>query len=268
MKPKTIKLLFLLKTRYNVVLLTLTKTRLIFSIILLWSGLMLFAQSRTSTVSFFSDDSLLITADELIAADSFSYLVLIHEQGSSRGEFSEIVDRFQKMNYNCLAVDVRNGGNSNFIPNETAKRARNKGIRNNSEAVEDDIRAAINYAYEKSGQDVVLLGAGENGSLILKAAKEQDVVSAAIALSPGEFFIPLFSIENTISGIQKPLLITVSRTEYPYIEQIMSNVEEEYKTIFVPENSEGERGSAALLPDNPSYTEYWLAILLFFKDLQ
>ena len=102
----------------------------------------------------------------------------------------------------------------------------------------------------------------------LKAAKEQTVVSAAIALSPGEFFLPLFSIENTISGIQKPLLITASRTEYPYVEQIMSNVEEEYKTIFVPENSEGERGSAALLPDNPSYTEYWLAILLFFKDLQ
>jgi len=178
------------------------------------------------------------------------------------------MDRFQKMNYNCLAVDVRNGGNSNFIPNETAKRARSKEKSNNSEAVEADIRAAIDYAYGKSGMDVILLGVGANGSLVLKAAKEQDVVSAAIALSPGEFFLPLFSIKNAISGIQKPLLITASRTEYPYIEQIMSNVEEEYKTIFVPENSEGERGSAALLPDNPSYTEYWLAILLFFKDLQ
>lgn len=258
----------MLKTRYNLVLLTLIKTRLIISIILFWSGFILVAQPQRSTVSFFSSDSLLITADEFITADSFSYLILIHEQGSSRGEFIEIVDRFQKMNYNCLAVDVRNGGNSNFIPNETAKRARNNDKKNNSQAVEADIRAAIDYAYENSGQGVVLLGAGANGSLVLKTAKEQAVVDAAIALSPGEFFLPLFSIENTISGIQKPLLITASRTEYPYIEQIMSNVEEEYKTIFVPENSEGERGSAVLLPGNPSYTEYWLAILLFFKDLQ
>ncbi|MEX0981861.1 MAG: hypothetical protein WD577_05235 [Bacteroidales bacterium] len=259
----------MLKTRYNVVLLTLTRTpRLIFSIVIFWSGLILFAQPERSTVSFFSNDSLLITADEFITSDSFSYLILIHEQGSSRGEFNEILNRFQKMNYNCLAVDVRNGGNSNFIPNETAKRARNKGKRNNCEAVEADILAAIDYAYEKSGHGVILLGAGANGSLVLKAAKEQDVVNAAIALSPGEFFLPLFSVENTISGIQKPLLITANRTELPYIEQIMSNVEEEYKTIFVPENSEGERGSAALVPDNPSYTEYWLAILLFFKDLQ
>ena len=258
----------MLKTRYNVVLLTLTKARLIISIALFWSGFILFAQPQKSTVSFFSDDSLVITADEFITADSFSYLILIHEQGSSRGEFNEIVDRFQKMNYNCLTVDVRNGGNSNFIPNETAKRARNKEIRNNSESVEDDIRAAIDYAYGKSGQGVILLGAGANGSLVLKAAKEQDVVNGAIALSPGEFFLPLFSIESIISGIQKPLLITANRTEYPYVEQIMSNVEEEYKTIYVPENSEGERGSAALFPDNPSYSEYWLAILLFFKDLQ
>jgi hypothetical protein len=228
----------------------------------------MFAQPERSTVTFYSADSLLLTADEHIIYDSLACLVLIHEQESSRGEFNEIIDRFLKMNFNCLSVDIRNGGNSNFIPNETAKRARMEGVSKNREAVEEDIRAAISYAYQKSGEKVILLGAGANGSLVLKAAREQDAVRAAIALSPGEFYMPLLSIQDTISGIQKPLLVTSSRMEYPYIVELMSNVDEDYKTIFAPENSEGERGTKALLSENPSNSEYWLAVLLFFKDLQ
>ncbi|MCA1747952.1 MAG: hypothetical protein LC655_09665, partial [Bacteroidales bacterium] len=127
-----------------------------------WSGSTLFAQPDISTVTFYSADSLLITADKHIINDSLPCMVLIHEQGSSRGEFNEIVDRFLKMNFNCLSVDVRNGGNSNFIPNETAKRARQEGVSKNREAVEADIRAAISYAYEKTGEKVILLGAGAN----------------------------------------------------------------------------------------------------------
>ncbi len=236
--------------------------------VVVWSGSNLYAQPDRSTVTFYSADSLLITADEYILSDTLAYLVLIHEQGSSRGEFNEITDRFLKMNFNCLAVDIRNGGNSNFIPNETAKRAREEGFSKNREAVEADIKSAISYAHQKSGHKTVLLGAGVNGALVLKTAKEQDAVRAAISLSPGEFFLPMLSLQDTISGIQKPLLVTSSRMEFPYVEQLMSNVAEPYKTIFAPENSEGDRGTAALLSDNPSSSEYWLAILLFFKDLQ
>jgi hypothetical protein len=233
-----------------------------------WSEGSAFAQSVKTTANFYSSDSLLITADEYVISDTLPYLVLFHEQGSSRGEFSEIIDRFQKMNFNCLAADIRNGGNSNYIPNQTARRSRSESRSRSIDAVSSDIEAAIAYATEKSSQNVILLGVGANGSLVLKAAMEQEQVKAAVALSPGEFFLPVFSTEETISGIRKPLLITSSRMEHPYMEQLMSNVEEEYKTIFVPETSDGERGSAALLPQNPSYSEYWLAILLFFKELQ
>jgi pimeloyl-ACP methyl ester carboxylesterase len=260
--------LFWRKTQYRAVPHKLIWPQLVLVMVVVWSGSALFAQPERSTVTFCSADSLLITADKHIIYDSLACLVLIHEQGSSRSEFNEIVDRFLKMNFNCLSVDVRNGGNSNFIPNETAKRARQEGISKNREAVEADIRAAISYAYEKTGEKVILLGAGANGALALKAAKELDAVRAAIALSPGEFFLPLLSIQDTISGIQKPILVTSSRMELPYIKELMSNVAEDYKTIFAPENSEGERGTNALLSDNPSNSEYWLAVLLFFKELQ
>ena len=260
--------MFWLKTQYKAVPHKLIRLQLVLLMVAVWSGSSLLAQPDRSTVTFYSADSLLITADERIISDSLAYLVLIHEQESSRGEFDEIADRFLKMNFNCLSVDIRNGGNSNFIPNETAKLARHRGMSKNREAIEADIKAAISYAHQKSGERVILLGAGANGALALKAAKEQDAVKAAISLSPGEFFLPQLSIQDTISGIQKPLLVTSSRMELPYVEQLMSNVAEDYKTVFVPENSEGERGTKALLSKNPSNSEYWLAILLFFKDLQ
>jgi hypothetical protein len=236
--------------------------------LIVWSGTPLLSQLDKSTVYFHSEDSLLITADEYLTSDTLPYLLLFHEQNSSRGEFNEIITRFQKMNFNCLVPDIRNGGNSNAIGNETAKRCRIEELSRSFEMVESDIRSSITYAAGKSKQDVILLGAGENGSLVLKAAKELATVKAAIALSPGEFFQPNFRVEEVLSGLEKPLLITSSRIEFPYMEQIVSNVDDQYKRIFAPEDSDGERGTNALFSTNPSSSDYWLAILLFFKDLQ
>ena len=61
---------------------------------------------RKETVVFHSADSLQITADEYIIAKENPYILLFHEQGSSRGEFESIAERLCKMDYNCLAVDL------------------------------------------------------------------------------------------------------------------------------------------------------------------
>lgn len=242
--------------------------QLILSIGIMLLGGIVFAQSEKTELTFYSNDSLLITADEYLTSDTLAYVILLHDQGSSRGEFSDIIHRFQKMNFNCLVVDIRNGGNTNFLANETAKRCRNEGFSRGLNAIEDDINASVKYAFEKSGQEVILLGAGANGSLAMKTTNENNFVRAVIALSPGEYFQPYLSIEDTIAGIQKPILITSSKLEFPYQEKILSKVSDDYKTVFAPEQSEGARGTSALLSENESSGEYWLALLLFFKDLQ
>jgi len=241
---------------------------ILLTLIFVCTGNLLQAQTGKTTVSYYSADSLLITADRYVVQDSLPYVVLIHEQGSSRGEFSEIIDRFQKMNFNCLAADIRNGGNSNFIGNESAKRSRTGNFDRGYKAIEGDIIASVQEASSYSGKKVILLGAGANASLALKTAKEDSLVKAAIALSPGEYFLSSFMVEDTIAGIQKPVLITSSKIEFPYAEQLASGIEEEYKTVFAPENGPGARGTNSLLSENDSEGEYWLALLLFFKDLQ
>lgn len=227
-----------------------------------------FAQTGKNTLYLYSADSLLITADEYITADTLPYLVLLHEQGSSRGEYVNILHRFQKMNFNCLVPDLRNGGNSGYLTNETAKRSRNRKYGRKAEDIEGDIRAAVDFAAMKSGKKVILVGAGANGSLALKVGKEADPVKAVIALSPGEFFRNQFSVEDTIAGMKKPVLVLSSKMEYPYMEQLLSRVDISNKELFTPEDHEGRRGTGALTDNNPSQSEYWLSILLFFKELQ
>jgi dienelactone hydrolase len=267
LKQKTTRLLFLQKTQNNIREILIAWKQMILSIVFMFFSGFLIGQTKT-TVNYHSLDSLLLTADVYVANDSLPFLILFHEQNSSRGEFISIIDRFLKMNYNCLAVDLRNGGNSNSIGNKTTQRCREEGLSRSVYAVEGDIKASIDYAFKCSGKPVVLIGSAANGALALKAAKEQELVKAAISLSPGEFFLANFTIEDIISGIQKPILLTSSKIEFPYVKQMASKVEDTYKTVFAPENSEGKRGTSALLPNNPSNSEYWLAILFFFKDLQ
>jgi pimeloyl-ACP methyl ester carboxylesterase len=222
---------------------------------------------RVKTITFTSADSLLITADEYTISDEHPYVVLFHEQGSSRGEFNSVARRLCKMDYNCLSVDLRNGGSSGFVSNETAKRCRESRCSMEVEDIEKDMRAAIQYAFEKTDQPVILFGSGVNGSLSLKLATESMLVRAVVALSPGEYFLPNLSIQDTISNLQKPVFITSSLAEFPYMEKLASGLDEKFVTLFKPELGEGGRGTDALTTENEHNSEYWLALLLFFKDL-
>lgn len=237
-------------------------------ILLFWGGISGIVNAQKSTITFQSADSLEITADLYLLADSLPYLLLFHEQGSSRGEFESLAERFQKMDYNCMAVDIRNGGNANFISNETVRRTQQGNYILGREEVESDIRASVNYAFNKSGEKIVLLGSGATGSLCMKICKEMDEVKGVIALSPGEFYAPFLSIQDTISNMQKPVFIASTETEYPYMERMLSGIDIEFKTCFMPTEHKGMRGTSALLPKNPSNGEYWLAILLYFKKFK
>ncbi|MCK5137574.1 MAG: dienelactone hydrolase family protein [Bacteroidales bacterium] len=222
---------------------------------------------KKNTITFASADGLEVTADQYIIDNDNPYILLFHEQESSRGEFETIARRLCKMNYSCLAVDLRNGGNKCFVSNETAKRCRESKCPAAVNDIELDMVAAIEYAFNKSNHPVILLGSGANGSLSLKVAKENNNVRAVVALSPGEYFLPDINVKDTITGLKKPVFITSSLSEFSYVSQLASGVEEQYITLFEPQLGEGGRGTVALSAENDNNSEYWLALLLFFKDL-
>jgi len=222
---------------------------------------------QKNTITFTSADSLEVTADQYIVADDNPYILLFHEQESSRGEFQTIARRLCKMDYNCLAVDMRNGGSQGFISNETAKRCRESKCPGTVNDIELDMLAAIEYAFNKSNKPVILFGSGANGSLSLKVANENDSVKAVVAMSPGEYFLPYINVQDTITHLKKPVFITSSLSEFSYVTQLASGLDKQYLTLFEPQLGEGGRGTASLGPEIENNSEYWLALLLFFKDL-
>jgi pimeloyl-ACP methyl ester carboxylesterase len=222
---------------------------------------------RTESVNFYSSDSLQVTADLYITEISNPYILLFHEQGSSRGEFHTIALRLCKMDYNCMAVDLRNGGNSSFVSNETAKRCRESRCATGADNVQWDMTAAIEYVGSRSELPVILFGSGANGSLSLKLAHENDNVRAVVALSPGEYFIPELKIQDVISPLKKPVFITSSKAEFPYVSELASGIENDYLTLFEPIQGAGDRGTRSLSAEYKQNSEYWIALMLFFKDL-
>lgn len=224
------------------------------------------AQGEREKVTFPAEDGIVVTADKYFTDEELPYILLFHQAGSSRGEFIDIAGRFQKLRYNCLAVDLRSGRSSNYIQNETAK---NAGLRNAPVKYLDaamDIRAAIDYVRELSPLPMILLGSSYSASLVMLEGEENPNVSAVIAFSPGEYFGEDLRMEDRIDTISKPLFIAVTEREEPYVRQMMSGIPEEDYTLFRPEGP-GKHGARALWEDNPSKDEYWLALLLFINNL-
>lgn len=223
---------------------------------------------RKSTLCFYSEDSLLITADHYRSKEENPYIILAHGENSSRGVFDSIADRFVKMNYNCLAVDLRHGEKYGYINNETAQRARQHGRIINQRTAEDDLAAAIDFIYGTSKQKLILLGSSSSASITLKLAAGNEKIKAVIALSPGEFYRPEFELEGFLKNINKPLFITGNQEEINYYQRIIDMIETPTISLYKPSDYTSLRGNELLLKSNHLQNEYWFALLIFIKSLQ
>ena len=230
--------------------------------------LLVSAQVSKEKITFEATDGLTITADLYLVQEDFPYIVLLHQEGSSRGEYNETAFKLTKLNYNCLAVDLRSGDNENFVSNETARMARQTGKPTRYLDASADVQAAIDYAYNLNNKKVILFGSSYSASLCLLIGKDNPNVQAVIAFSPGEYFGEDLRLENELDLFDKPLFVTGTRTEYTYITQMLQNLNPESYTLFQPSDSVGIHGSKALWEDNESKDEYWLALLLFFNSLK
>jgi pimeloyl-ACP methyl ester carboxylesterase len=236
---------------------------IVLSVLLVFS---FFVRGQVS-VHFYADDSLEINAD-FYQADPFSpYIIFMHQAGSSRGEYKEIAPRFTKMKFNGLALDLRSGWESNYIQNETAKRAKQMHLPNKMEDARKDVIAALDYAYNTSGKPVILFGSSYTATLALEVAKSNPKVSAVVAFSPGEYFGG-HSVKETITGLSKPYFVTGAIKEKPYITELMSKTNSPQGILFFPEEGKGLHGASNLWKSSADASEYWLALIVFFRSLE
>ncbi|MEQ9298269.1 MAG: alpha/beta hydrolase [Cyclobacteriaceae bacterium] len=204
--------------------------------------------------------------------DSADFIVLFHQAGWSRGEYQEIAPKLNARGYNCIAVDQRSGNGVNGVDNLTYKNATGAMKETKYLDAYQDIEAVVahvkkNYAKGK----VIIWGSSYSSSLVLRYAGEHgDMIDAALAFSPGEYFKafgkPSDYIQSFAAEIGDPVFITSARNEKGNWWPIYEAIPSEQKSFFVPE-SLGNHGSRALWQKFTDHRDYWKAVDAFLTDL-
>ncbi len=243
----------------------MVKFLLTLSIVWLFSG-NIFAQRKITIVA---SDKLIVTADLYLSDNGAPYIILFHQENSSRGEFREIAPKLQKMGFNCLAIDLRHGKESNYVQNETVIKVREEHLPATTLDCEKDILAAIDYISKTAIKNkCVLFGSSFSASLAMKAANHNKYVTAVIAFSPGEYFTPSAKVEHWLADFDKPLFVASTKREYPFIASMLKDIPQQDVILFQPSVGDGVHGAPALWSSNPSSNEYWMALMMFMKKVK
>lgn len=200
-------------------------------------------------------------------------IVLFHQAGWSHGEYNEIALRLSLSGYNYMVVDQRSGGTVNGVENPTAKRAEAEGRSTTYVDALPDMRAALRYARTKYRPGTLIAwGSSYSASLVLKlAGDEPELLDAAMAFSPGEYFTrmgkPADWIRTSAAAIEQPVFITSARKEHGAWAAIAEAIPSATKTTFVPD-TEGNHGSRALWARFPDSKAYWSAVESFLQQFR
>lgn len=215
----------------------------------------------TSTVNFYSLDSLLVTAEQYHIDKTKPVIILCHQAGSSRGEYKDIAPTLNDLGFNCIALDQRSGNTSQGIDNQTAIRAQAAGKGQTYLDAEQDILAAIDHFSTEYNQNVIIWGSSYSSSLVLKVAASHTKVDQVLSFSPGEYLAGV-QVNEVVKSLDKPSFLTSSKSEEAQTKAIFDNIKGMDKTQFVP-NGAGRHGSSCLWPTEADHEEYWVAVKSF-----
>tara|TARA_R110002124_G_scaffold251205_3_gene416410 strand:+ start:19273 stop:20598 length:1326 start_codon:yes stop_codon:yes gene_type:complete len=219
-------------------------------------------------IEFNTADGLTINGNLYEMGKDKPIVLLCHQAGYNRIEYADIAPKLNEMGYNCLAIDLRSGGDFAGKPNNSSKRAKEKGIRNEMIDAQQDIKAAIEFLNDKYKQDVIVWGSSYSSSLALLEGVSNDKVKAIIAFSPGDYFGDAApSLSTAFAKADKPFLVTSSKDESQALTALIGNVKlNDKQSQFIPK-SEGFHGSRALWTGQKGADEYWNAVIAFLKEI-
>ena len=222
------------------------------------------AAASIEKITFPSKDNLPITADVYLQKGMEPTMLLCHQAGFSRGEYKNTALMLNELGVSCMAIDQRSGKEAQGVINETAKAAADKSLPTAYLDARQDIEAAIDYLYERNGnQPIILVGSSYSASLSLLIGKDNPKVKAIAAFSPGEYFKGV-DIAGTITGTTKPVFVTSSKKESPGVETLTKGIDAQFLTHYKPE-VEGIHGSRALWESTEGNEGYWGAFKDFLK---
>lgn len=226
------------------------------------------------TIQFKSTDGLELTADLYMPNDkSAPFIVLFHQARWSRGEYQEIAPKLTMLGFNCLAVDLRSGGEVNGVKNESFINAQQGMKPTRYVDAFPDIDAAVKYVseYYPEGK-LIIWGSSYSSALVLKYAGDHiNEIDAVMSFSPGEYFGSQGKsktwITESASKIVQPVFITSAKGEKSSWSSIFAAIPSENKVSFLP-TTPGNHGSRALWSKFGDSVYYWNEVEKFLSSLK
>jgi alpha/beta superfamily hydrolase len=215
-------------------------------------------------VNFFAPDSLMIIADVYTTNREKPFILLCHQAGYSRGEYTNTVKELMQMGFNCVALDQRSGEEVNGVVNQTAKLAKEKGLPTTYLDAKTDIQTAIDFTYELNDKKpIIIVGSSYSATLVMLLAKNNPKIKKVAAFSPGEYFKGISIMEN-LAGFDKPVYVTAAKNEISKVKEMTKLIVPSYLTIYEPKEK-GIHGSRALWFSTPGYVGYWKSFKAFLQ---
>ncbi|MEZ4407698.1 MAG: alpha/beta hydrolase [Polyangiales bacterium] len=121
------------------------------------------------------------------ASSQGAAVLLVHQLGSSRGEWSALMDRLARPpSITAMAIDLRGHGESTLGPSGRATWERFRPTPAAWAATATDVAAGVDYLKVSGGaQRVVIVGSSLGSTAAVMAAAEDPSVAAVVMISPG-----------------------------------------------------------------------------------
>jgi dienelactone hydrolase len=240
------------------------------------TGLLLWRQGRLEALADPARDLVITSPDGWhIYARSYPgpsktapVVLLFHQAGSSKAEYTTIAPRLNALGYNALAIDQRVGGDL-YGPNETVAKNPGKVEPQSRRGYSDariDLETALAWARSAyPGSRVVLWGSSYSSDLVfLVAAASPQGIAAILSFSPDPVYMgdPAIVL-GAAHKVRVPVLIVSAPGEEQGGKAVLDALASAYKRQYVAKD--GLHGSSTLLAaKNPAgASANWLVVRSF-----
>jgi dienelactone hydrolase len=224
------------------------------------------ANGQAGSITITAKDGLEMTADYYPNSEATTLIILCHQAGYSRGEYSKIAPRLVDSGFACLAIDQRSGKLVNEVFNETAKRAEAQGLSTNYIDAKADLLASVDYVKANTDKKIILWGSSYSASLALMVGAENVNVEKIVAFSPGEYLDNQDRVGSSITNLDKPVFMTGGSEEYDMIVKPLEMALPKGNVTAIKQGISSDHGSKTLWNESKNAQNVWAEVVSFLRS--
>ena len=216
-------------------------------------------------VTFRASDGVLVFGVYQKVSAGAPLILLFHQAGSSKDEYTTIAPVLNAHGYSTLAIDQRVGGPM-YGTNQTMAHIDHPQPDAYLTAL-PDLEAAVRWAQAHHQGKIAVWGSSYSSSLVFLVAANHPELAAVLSFSPGEYFADKMIVHQAASRLHMPIFVdsAADSKEISDARSILRASPAKVRVQYVPKV--GIHGSSTLITsrDPKGAAANWAAVLTFLE---